>query len=107
MANETGLIGVNVFVEYLERMARTAHPDMRPGLMHASEYAKDFIVANAAPVVPGLWLDVEYDSMWDRTQATCSNCAVRGEVRTKGSVLDSPYCPHCGAQMRGGGKCST
>ena len=39
--------------------------------------------------------------------ATCYNCHEQGEIRVKtneygGKVIDSPYCPNCGAKMMEG-----
>ena len=61
---------------------------------------------DASEEVHGRWLNIEYDSMWGSMIATCSHCAVRGEVRVKSiscGVMepDSPHCPHCGAKMDG------
>ena len=51
MANENRLIDAKVFSEHLERMARTAYPNLFPGLFEAAEYAKDFPKVDAVEVV--------------------------------------------------------
>ena len=45
------LIDAKSFAEHLERMARTAYPNLFPGLFEAAEYAKDFPTVDAVPVV--------------------------------------------------------
>ena len=63
---------------------------------------------DAVPVVHARWIvNVEFNN-GERVIATCSNCKVRGEVRTDRSEwgiwhIDSPYCPNCGAKMDGDG----
>lgn len=44
---EKRLIDSEDFAKHLERMARTAYPNMLPGLLEAAEYAKDFPTVNA------------------------------------------------------------
>lgn len=44
-------IEAKVFAEHLERMARTAYPNMLHGLLEAAEYAKDFPTVDAVEVV--------------------------------------------------------
>ena len=51
MGNEKRLIDAEVFSEHLERMARTAYPNLFPGLFEAAEYAKDFLTVDAVEVV--------------------------------------------------------
>ena len=45
------IIDAKVFAEHLERMARTAYPNLFPGLFEAAEYAKDFPTVDAVEVV--------------------------------------------------------
>ena len=54
----------------------------------------------------GRWIDPEWSDMWQSMAATCSHCLERGEVRARTNehgmkVINSPYCPNCGADMRG------
>ena len=44
---EKRLIDAKSFAEHLERMARTAYPNLLPGLFEAAEYAKDFPTVDA------------------------------------------------------------
>ena len=45
------LIDAKLFSEHLKRMARTANPNLFPGLFEAAEYAKDFPTVDAVEVV--------------------------------------------------------
>ena len=49
--SEKRLIDAKSFAEHLERMARTAYPNLFPGLFEAAEYAKDFPTVDAVEVV--------------------------------------------------------
>ena len=53
----------------------------------------------------GRWKAPEWNAMWQSMTAICSNCCRCGEVRVKTNqsgerVINSPYCPNCGADMR-------
>ena len=48
---EKRMIDAKSFAEHLERMARTAYPNLFPGLFEAAEYAKYFTTVDAVEVV--------------------------------------------------------
>ena len=68
----------------------------------------DIISAPTVERKKGRWIvNVEFNN-GERVIATCSNCKANGEVRTDRNEwgiwhIDSPYCPNCGADMRGDG----
>jgi hypothetical protein len=49
--NEQRLIDANSFAEHLERMTKTAYPNLFPGLLEAIDYVKDFPTVDAVEVV--------------------------------------------------------
>lgn len=73
-----GLIDAKAFAEHLERMARTAYPNLFPGLFEAVEYAKDFPTVDAVEVV------------------RCRDCEIHGHCVTEDifsfSGISNPFC---------------
>ena len=51
---------------------------------------------DAVPVVHGVWVWNEEDECW-----VCSICELSALNNYRGISVDSEYCPHCGADMRG------
>ena len=51
MATEKRLIDANAFAECLERMTKTAYPNLFPGLLEAIDYVKDFPTVDAVEMV--------------------------------------------------------
>ena len=92
MANEKRLIDANAFAECLERMTKTAYPNLFPGLLEAIDYAKDFPPVDAVEVVHGRTEVIEPFEV--TLTARCCLCGV-----AMGN-LDN-YCPNCGAKMDG------
>ena len=95
MATRKRLIDSEDFAKHLERMARTAYPDMRPGLSEAAEFAKDFPTIDAVEVVHGRWIGEKGGYMWRE------NCSVCGDP-VYNKIKSYNYCPNCGAKMDGG-----
>lgn len=112
------LIDRNAFAECLERMTKTAYPNLFPGLLEAIDYVKDFPTIEARPVVYGRWL---FDRNTERY--FCSVCNEEALYTSKDdpifdydweenlryshteTILEehlTDYCPNCGAQMDGG-----
>lgn len=51
MENEKRLIDANAFAGCLERMTKTAYPNLFPGLLEAIDYVRDFPTVDAVEVV--------------------------------------------------------
>lgn len=102
MAKEKWMINANVFAEHLERMAHRAHPSLRPGLLEAAEFAKDFLTVYAVEVEHGEW---EYGK-WDQGHWVQGNERCRCSVCHRDFAVDNENiwhgCPHCLAKMDGG-----
>lgn len=49
--DEKRLIDANEFAKCLERMTKTAYPNLFPGLLEAIDYVKDFPTVDAVEVV--------------------------------------------------------
>lgn len=67
---------------------------------------KDAYITDMVEVKHGQWESMVKFNNGERIIATCSNCKVRGAVRTDRNEwgiwhINSPYCPNCGAYMRG------
>ena len=55
-------------------------------------------------IIHAYWYDIDERENGEDVTATCSNCKVRGRVRTKRNswgmwIINSPRCPECGAKM--------
>lgn len=94
------LIDRNAFAECLERMTKTAYPNLFPGLLEAIDYVKDFPTIEARPVVHGRWINKtsvihgHVDYMF-----VCSAC---GFVHWDSITDTFDSCSNCDAQMDGG-----
>ncbi len=99
MATEKRLIDANVFAEHLERMTRTAYPNLFPGLLEAIDYAKDFPTVDAAEVVHSFWDDSgRYVFPSGRKAICCDICKCALSVGEYNRFKWN-YCPVCGAKM--------
>ena len=87
MATEKRLIDANAFAECLERMTKTAYPNLFPGLLEAIDYVKDFPTVDAVEVVHGRWKGA---GMGDYFCSLCSEVVSGNEHN---------FCPNCGAKM--------
>lgn len=100
MINEKKPIDANVLKSRMENLCDEYGTDH----LFIDAIVYEIESAPAVGVVRGQWLDIKYDSLWECMKGTCSNCHVRGEVRTKRTEYgfhkhDSPYCPNCSARM--------
>ncbi len=57
----------------------------------------------AEPVIHAHWIHETKENVWGNMQRIkkCSNCLQYG-YKNKAFEFDFPYCPNCGADMRGG-----
>ena len=55
----------------------------------------------AVPVVHGGWI-FKFDGPYGRERAYCSACGNRSGIGGIESNQRKPYCPNCGAKMKGG-----
>lgn len=95
MPNEKRLIDADAFAGCLERMTKTAYPNLFPGLLEAIDFVKDFPTVDAVEVVHGEWIvcgDGEY------VPFMCSHC---GKTTSWYHAQTANYCPNCGAKMDG------
>ena len=91
MKNGKRFIDADEFAKCLERMTKTAYPNLFPGLLEAIDFAKDFIPSDVVEVVHGRWEVIEVsDELYK-----CSAC---GEWQFIPEEKFS-YCPYCGAKM--------
>lgn len=95
MANEKRLIDANAFVECLERMTKTAYPNLFPGLLEAIDFAKDFITVDAVEVVHAHWAPHNMVPGFVQCSA-CRDCITYDEWP---DGQKWKYCPNCGAKM--------
>ena len=106
MANEVRLIDANALIATIEKIAR----EDKNQFFHLDEITQEIFDAPTidpeSPRPKGRWVDQKWNDMWQSMTATCSHCLKRGEVRVKTNeygmrVIDSAFCPNCGADMRG------
>lgn len=100
MEEKMRLIDANEFAKRLERMAKSAYPNLLPGLLEAIDYVKDFPSVDAEEVVHGRWLKL---SPWNHNTQSCIclNCDIIIYQKKAGVYIgEKPnYCPNCGAKM--------
>ena len=93
MTDKKRLIDADAFAGCLERMTKTAYPNLFPGLLEAIDFVKDFPTVDAVEVVHGEWIvcgDGEY------VPFMCSAC---GKTTSWYHAQTANYCPNCGAKM--------
>lgn len=61
---------------------------------------EDFPAADVKPVVRGEWID-RPSGAYGRMQSWCSACGKRSGIGGIESNRHKPFCPNCGADMRG------
>lgn len=105
MAKEKRLIDANEAQVVLENIAKRMLEAENIVTAVAVKYAAEVIgrqkTVDAAPVVHGQWVGIQYDGYADGCPVydlwKCSNC--REEYETDGDAPPFTYCPSCGAKM--------
>lgn len=104
------LIDVDMQIKKLKELSTIDWNRKAAPVSWADAYDSFIDVLEEAPTAPdslrpkGRWEAPEWNAMWQSMTAICSNCHERGEVRVKTNqsgekVINSPYCPNCGAKM--------
>lgn len=86
--------------EYIERSALMKNVHTGMSIIEAMQAIIDAPAADVRPVVKAVWKHVQWvvDEEWQEGGywiSRCSNCSMPYHTET-------PFCPHCGADMREG-----
>ena len=101
MANEKRLIDANALLKELDKFLNPM-PDEKglhflSGLSTAITEIEDAPTVDAVEVVHAYWTGSRFNPMNDEYEEYCSHCCAWS------SEYGKPYCPNCGAYMRGDG----